>query len=102
MTKLILYNEYGAPIQQNPKICDLISWIFARTGRLFYSLNGGWEKLDNGTLLDRISRFCRTECYAWGDLQCYTRLKGYDDTANWERVQKERKLTMKGREGKKL
>ena len=79
MTKLIrlTYNEYGAPEQENPKWADLVSWMFNRIASIFYRLNGGVEKVNNGSRLDRITFWFWTEAYAWGDLQCYSWIKGY-------------------------
>ena len=65
MNKKLQYNEYGAPIQNIPKWCNLISWIFRKTGNLFYPK------------FKLVAVWFWVRAYAWGDLQSYVRIKGY-------------------------
>lgn len=72
MKKKLLYNEYGAPIQNNPKWCDLISWILRKISSLFYP---GLTSIPGKRY--SIYMWFQSEAYAWADLQCFTNIKGY-------------------------
>ena len=69
MKKKLQYNEYGANIQQNPKWCDLISWILYKISGAFYPLYRHKHQF--------LYIWFQAEAYSWGDIQCYARVKGY-------------------------
>ena len=65
MKKALRYNEYGAPIQRNPMWCDFLSWVLRKISGLFYPKHRS------------IYIWLQAKAYAWGDIQCYTDIKGY-------------------------
>ena len=61
----LTYNEYGAPTQNNPGWCNLISRVLRKTSNLFYPKH------------ESIYIWLQSEAYAWGDIQCLSIIKGY-------------------------
>ncbi len=67
MEEKLRYNEYGANIQENPKWCNLISWILRKISSLFYPR------------YESIYIWFQASAYSWGDIQCLSGIKGYKD-----------------------
>ena len=65
MKTKLTYNEYGAPLQNNPKWCDIISWMLYKVSSLFYPNHKS------------IYIWFQAEAYSWGDIQCLSGIKGY-------------------------